>query len=112
MYLLSMTNATKTVQMDNAGLAQFAADAQAWARQLIAAGRSFGPRKVFISDLAAAMGAAVETAKEFLLAAHRAGLLTLSRADLVEAMDPAVVAASETEFVSQFGRIEFHFVTV
>lgn len=103
---------TKTVEMSNAGLAQFAADAQAWAKALIAAGRSFGPRKVFISDLADAMGAALATVKEFLLAAHRTGLLTLSRADLVEAMDPTVVAASETELVSQFGRIEFHFVTV
>src|SRR5262249_35788974 len=44
--------------------------------------------------------------KDRLLDAHRAGLLDLSRADLVEAMDPADVRASEVRY---FGAT-FHFV--
>jgi hypothetical protein len=43
-----------------------------------------------------------------LVAAHQAGLLRLRRADLVGAMDRAMVAASEVVFMSA----EFHFVTV
>ena len=38
---------------------------------------------------------ALDDFKARLVAAHRAGELTLARADLVAAMDPALVAASE-----------------
>ncbi len=44
--------------------------------------------------------------KKKLVAAHRKGLLTLARADLVEAMDPERVAASETHYLNS----TFHFV--
>ena len=46
--------------------------------------------------------------KQRLLRANQAGLLSLSRADLVEAMDPADVRASE---ISSLGAT-FHFVRV
>jgi hypothetical protein len=41
------------------------------------------------------------------LEAHRVGLITLARADLVEAMDPQYLAASEIEV----GPYRFHFMT-
>jgi hypothetical protein len=44
--------------------------------------------------------------KERLAAAHQAGLLKLSRADLVEAMDPRDVSASEVALQGA----TFHFV--
>lgn len=44
--------------------------------------------------------------KKKLVAAHRRGLLTLARADLVEAMDRERVAASETHYLNT----TFHFV--
>jgi len=49
-----------------------------------------------------------ETFAAMLVAAHQAGLLSLRRADLVGAMDRAMVAASEVVFMSA----EFHFVVV
>jgi hypothetical protein len=62
----------------------------------------FGDRKVFVSavwDQLRTHGRwaalALDDFKARLLAAHRAGALTLARADLVAAMDPARVAASE-----------------
>jgi hypothetical protein len=73
------------------------------------AGR-FGNRKVFIAVVHAMLGgddAIVNSEfKRQLFAAHRAGLLQLARADLVAAMDPAAVAASET----QVDGATFHFV--
>lgn len=88
--------ATRTVSLDDAAaLAAFAADAVTVARSLVAAGQGYG-RKAFICDVAHALGADLATAKVFLLAAHKAGCLDLSRADLVEAMDPRKVAASDT----------------
>jgi hypothetical protein len=39
--------------------------------------------------------------------AHQAGLITLARADLVQAMDPQYLAASEIEV----GSYRFHFMT-
>jgi hypothetical protein len=66
--------------------------------------------KVFISAARAALGgdAALSDAefKRQLFAAHRAGLIQLARADLVAAMDPVAVAASET----QVDGATFHFV--
>jgi hypothetical protein len=63
----------------------------------------FGGRKIFISFAwrelvrsAAWSSLSLDEFKTRLLAAHRSGELVLARADLVAAMDPAVVAASET----------------
>jgi hypothetical protein len=73
----------------------------------------FGDRKVFIAsiwrDLCARPGWNGLTLEDFklnLLHAHRRGALVLARADLVAAMDPALVAASET----RTDGASFHFV--
>jgi hypothetical protein len=62
----------------------------------------FGDRKVFVSAVWDQLRReprwsqlALAEFKDRLVAAHRAGELTLARADLVAAMDPALVAASE-----------------
>jgi len=76
------------------------------AEVLRAAGASadgwFGDRKVFVSAVWSELRRdprwaelALAEFKARLVAAHRAGELTLARADLVAAMDPALVAASE-----------------
>lgn len=49
-----------------------------------------------------------EDFKDMLMACHRERLLTLSRADLVQAMDPLVVKASESRYMNA----EFHFVNL
>jgi hypothetical protein len=88
-----------------------------FAKLVLAAARAsktgrFGSNKVFISHVLrqlAAEGYAVgdaEAVKARLVAAHRAGLLSLARADLVEAMAPGDVDASET----RHGSATFHFV--
>jgi hypothetical protein len=46
--------------------------------------------------------------KDRLIEANRQGLIRLSRADLVEAMDPADVRASETTWLNAV----FHFVEI
>ena len=73
----------------------------------------FGDRKVFVSAVwdqlrthAPWTALALDDFKARLLAAHRAGALTLARADLVAAMDPERVAASE---IAADGA-SFHFV--
>ncbi|HEY0479886.1 MAG TPA: hypothetical protein VGD37_20345 [Kofleriaceae bacterium] len=73
----------------------------------------FGDRKVFVSALWEQLRREPRWAelplaelKARLLAAHRAGELTLARADLVAAMDPGLVAASE---IAADGA-SFHFV--
>jgi hypothetical protein len=65
--------------------------------------RHYGPNKVFIASVWEALASDAEIAalgepgfKQLLAEAHRRGLLVLSRADLVAAMDPRDVAASET----------------
>jgi hypothetical protein len=65
--------------------------------------RRYGPNKVFIASVWETLGSDPEFAaldqagfKRLLLEAHRQGLLVLSRADLVAAMDPKDVTASET----------------
>lgn len=63
-------------------------------------GRRFG-RKVFI----AALGLS-EAMRQRLVEAHRAGLLVLSRCDLVQVFDPELVKASEVRYLTG----EFHFV--
>jgi len=63
----------------------------------------FGDRKVFISSVWNALRhhqvwstLTLDDFKTRLVSAHRAGALSLVRADLVAAMDPSLVAASET----------------
>jgi len=70
----------------------------------------FGDRLVFISHVfrRAAPGGDEREFKRKLGEAHQAGLLKLSRADLVEAMDPGDVAASATAVRSA----TFHFVRI
>jgi hypothetical protein len=65
--------------------------------------RTYGPNKVFIASIWEALASSSELRelgedgfKARLVEAHRRGLLCLSRADLVAAMDPKDVAASET----------------
>jgi hypothetical protein len=64
--------------------------------------RRYGPEKVFIASVWEVLSGDAEIAalgeqgfKDVLAEAHRRGLVTLSRADLVAAMDPRDVAASE-----------------
>lgn len=75
----------------------------------------FGDNKVFISELWKAVagtcpqvGSSLSEFKHFLVRAQEEQLLTLSRADLVEAMDPRMVEESETQYLNTF----FHFVLV
>jgi hypothetical protein len=68
----------------------------------------FGDNKVFISEVHRLFPQEMDldTFKEWLLKAQRAGLVPLSRADLVEAMDPELVARSELPYLGA----TFHFV--
>lgn len=73
----------------------------------------FGGRKVFIASLWKGMrahptfgGLTLDDFKQQLLAAHKAGLLALARADLTAAMDPDVVRESETAHLEA----RYHFV--
>jgi hypothetical protein len=73
----------------------------------------FGDRKVFISSVwdelrtrPAYAAVTLEAFKAQLLRAHRDGELVLARADLVAAMNPELVAASETTADGA----SFHFV--
>lgn len=72
----------------------------------------FGERRVFISHVYRALRAALSvdepTFKQRLLEANRARLLTLARADLVDVMDPADVAASEIRYLGA----TFHFIAL
>jgi hypothetical protein len=97
-------------------------DLRAFASETLAAARAskalrpFGPGKVFISRAweevekrggqFAAMGA--EMFKRWLALANNRGLVGLSRADLVEDLDPKDVAESETAFLTS----RFHFIRV
>jgi hypothetical protein len=69
----------------------------------------FGSRKVFVSSIwqeLAGSGLGYSTFKDRLIAANRFGLLSLARADLVAAMPPEMVTASETAYPGA----TFHFV--
>lgn len=69
----------------------------------------FGDNKVFIAhvwDALGGSGLSLDNFKRRLIDAHRANLLVLSRADLVEAMDPNDVAASEARYLNA----TFHFI--
>lgn len=84
---------------------------EAFARRVVAAARTartgrFGEHKVFLSHVHRAIGGDLEAFKARAIEAHRAGLLTLSRADLVEAMPAADVRASEALYLGE----QFHFV--
>jgi hypothetical protein len=91
-------------------------DLTAFAGRVLAAARAsttgrYGHNKVFISHVWRSLErdpSPVDAAafKERLVEAHREGLLDLSRADLVEAMAPEDVAASETSYYGA----TFHFV--
>lgn len=73
--------------------------------------QAFGDRKAFISSVYEQMPAAtrgsLDDFKRQLLEAHQRGELVLERADMVAAMDPALVSASEL----RTGAADFHFVT-
>lgn len=79
-------------------------------------GATFGTRKVFIApvwdairDEPAATGLDLAGFKRRLLDAHRAGLVSLARADLVGAMDPDMVTRSEArDAFSSYNFIERH----
>lgn len=93
------------------------ADERAFAERILSAAKAsktdrYGGNKVFISHVMRQLereGVAVGDAEKFkdrLVSAQRNGLLSLTRADLVEAMDPADVEASLTKYLST----TFHFV--
>ena len=102
-------NAAMTESLD----AYLASEVNRVASLVPAAGR-FGDRKVFVCALFAALqtesltceGCDLDDLKAFLVRANRAGLLALARADLVGAMDQAMVRASQI----QHRGAEFHFV--
>ncbi len=88
---------------------------QDFANQVLEAAKSsktgwFGDHKVFISHVHQQYSAKTWISREIfkrqLVAAMRAGFLTLSRADLVSAMSPHDVKASETDNLGA----KFHFV--
>jgi hypothetical protein len=89
-------------------------DLAAFAHRVLGAARAakdgrFGDNKVFISHVHRSLGVPgldLEAFKKRLVEAQRAGLVDLSRADLVEAMSPEDVRASETHYLDA----TFHFV--
>lgn len=94
-------------------------DDDAFATRVLDAARAsktgrFGDNKVFISHVFRKLlqeGAVADDADAFkgrLVSAHRNGLLSLSRADLVEAMNPEDVESSEARYLSA----SFHFVRI
>jgi hypothetical protein len=92
-------------------LATFAERVQAAARRC-SSGR-FGENKVFIAHVWHEMqdelgGMHIESFKRRLTEANNARLLRLSRADLVEAMEPRDVVESQTEYMNA----QFHFIRI
>ncbi|HEY8505026.1 MAG TPA: hypothetical protein VIL46_10625, partial [Gemmataceae bacterium] len=95
-------------------------DLPAFARTVEAAARDcptgwFGDNKVFISHVWQQLrkepgfpAMDLPTFKQHLTEANQAGLLRLERADLVQAMDPADVRESETQYLNAV----FHFILV
>ena len=75
------------------------------ARALLGTPAAFGPRKVFLSEVLGPVAAQDMADVERL---RRAGLVMCARADLVSAMDPALVAASEW----RLDGATFHFLVV
>jgi len=91
---------------DDAALARMVNDA---AHRVGPDGR-YGARNVFIAalweDLEPQLGATLEQFKRRLVALNRQLLITMARADMVDAMDPDLVARSEIESMGS----HFHFV--
>lgn len=92
----------------------FAGLVQMVAKKVTGEGK-FGRDKVFVAALDDARksfptlaGLTTEQFKSELMAAHRAGKLVMSRADLTSAMSRTMVAMSEIRYLNA----EFHFVTV
>ncbi len=94
-------------------------DDNAFAERVLTAARTsptghFGENKVFISHIfrklleEGAVEADSDAFKDRLVAVHRGGLLSLSRADLVGAMDPKDVDSSEARYLGA----TFHFVRI
>lgn len=94
-------------------------DDRAFAERVLTAARTsptgrFGENKVFISHVfrrlrdEGAVAADSDAFKDRLVAVHRGDLLTLSRADLVSAMDPKDVDSSEANYLGA----TFHFVCI
>lgn len=105
---------------DGDGRGDGAGDIEAFAERVIDLARTsergrFGQSKVFIAELWRRWKDEIggppwdeKSFKELLLEANRRRLLDLSRADLVEAMDPTLVRESETRFLDA----SFHFVRI
>jgi hypothetical protein len=116
---LGWTDARATVPAPSEPRTELPGDDGAFAMRVLAAARAsktgrFGDNKVFISHVLRQLtveGFAIDdtdSVKARLVAAHQGGLLSLSRADLVEAMAPEDVDASET----RYRRATFHFVRI
>lgn len=96
-----------TAPVDADEPARFAATVKAAATRAMTG--TFGDRKVFIASLwrdSAFVGIPLDQFKARLLAAHQAGAIRLARADLVAAMDPALVRESELPHLEA----TYHFV--
>ncbi len=91
-----------------------AAAVQAAANRVAARGDGFaGHKSVFISDVAAELGIQLrdlDAFKDLLRPMGRAGLVRMSRADLVEAMDPGKVDMSEMFVLGGSSGPTWHFV--
>jgi len=92
-------------------------DLRSWAAWVLAEAAHVAPwnmnsDKRFFSDVWARVGTraapSLEAFKQKLIEAHRAGFLRIARADLVEAMPPGKVDASEARYMSA----SFHFLLV
>jgi len=82
--------------------------ALATARQLAARKISYGPYKVFLSDLAEALDIPMKSLAKLAVHWNNLGYVQLTRADLVGAMDPRKVRDSEVRSIGS----EFHFIVV
>lgn len=93
-----------------------AKELRAFADRVIAAAQAtpvrqrWGEHKVFIADLWPAVGGSLAAFKARLLEARRAGLVTLSRADLVSAMPAGKVERSDTRYPGEHDSDAVHFV--
>ncbi|HVX14626.1 MAG TPA: hypothetical protein VHC22_25790 [Pirellulales bacterium] len=105
------TGASDSAVAPETGLERFAVRVMDAARSCSPPGR-FGDNKVFISHVWRQMrgepSIGLDEFKRHLVAANRDGLLQLSRADLVEAMDSGDVRESSTVY----GNATFHFVRI
>jgi hypothetical protein len=80
------------------------------ARAVLAAGGGFGDSKAFISEVYETLGLAMSLPdfKALLVGMQCRGDLNMSRADLVEVMDPVKVATSETRDLGA----SWHFIRI